>query len=125
MFRRVFQTSVVVIVQLLNPDFDTLYALVVAIGALSLHALRLPYIRPKDNAVQLVVLMNISLILAVFLQSEGTTDDETMYAIGCMMLVVQIALVAYFMIEVYMDYAIEAAAIVRNAKQTLRRNLGQ
>ncbi|KAK3268866.1 hypothetical protein CYMTET_22655 [Cymbomonas tetramitiformis] len=119
MFRRVFQTSVVVIIQLMDTELDLLYALTIAIIFLSHHSLTMPYIRPEDNAAQLAVLMGHSIVLSVIL--KGETDDAYDFALGMLLLSIQILLVTYFVYALVQEYRDELTRECSNLKQSLKK----
>ncbi|KAK3287010.1 hypothetical protein CYMTET_5461 [Cymbomonas tetramitiformis] len=75
MVRKVLQTSMVVIVQLVHPEYDLLYAIMVCVAALLLHMLINPYRSELTNRFQSFYLVNQELILVVCLGERYMHND--------------------------------------------------
>mmetsp|Transcript_14642 Transcript_14642/g.48056 ORF Transcript_14642/g.48056 Transcript_14642/m.48056 type:complete len:432 (-) Transcript_14642:107-1402(-) len=58
MLRRLFQTSVVIVINIISPGLDVPFALLVAVLALAIHAYNRPYIEDDPDFLQFVVLSN-------------------------------------------------------------------
>eukprot|EP00854_Cymbomonas_tetramitiformis_P023069 gene23069-27914_t len=94
MLRKLFQTSVVIIVQLVAPDYDLFYALFINITALAIHAYARPYKVIYVDRWQTVVLFFHIFVICVCLKQKYTANDRVSLQLDWILIVAQTLITA-------------------------------
>eukprot|EP00854_Cymbomonas_tetramitiformis_P000720 gene720-1184_t len=111
--QRLAQSSAVLLVNLINPDWATLYALLVACTSLMVHGYVQPYREDIDNILQMLVLYNHCIAIMFLIANEhivGTSSGSD--TIGYLMIGINLALSV--VILTVLAYSLQEFVIKRN-----------
>eukprot|EP00854_Cymbomonas_tetramitiformis_P015436 gene15436-18271_t len=99
--QRLVQSSCVLLVCLIDPDWATLYAMLVSFTSLAVHGYIQPYKHYIDNMLQLLVLYNHCLLNTLFIANEhNVSSGSTGGAVGYIVLSIHLLLSATIIIVV-------------------------
>ncbi|KAK3237832.1 hypothetical protein CYMTET_52118 [Cymbomonas tetramitiformis] len=92
MLRKLSQTSLVTVIQLINPDYDLLYILHITALALAAHAHFSPYKNYLVNALQSILLMDQLGTVIVCLGQRYQPDKAGSLVVGVMVILIKVLL---------------------------------
>ncbi|KAK3239757.1 hypothetical protein CYMTET_50340 [Cymbomonas tetramitiformis] len=92
MVRKLLQTSAVIVVQLISPDYDLFYAMFFSLFALAIHACASPYKDVSVNRWQTSVLAFHAFTILVYIGEKYTTNETASFAVDLALVGLQSAL---------------------------------
>eukprot|EP00854_Cymbomonas_tetramitiformis_P018597 gene18597-22207_t len=87
MVRKLLQTSVVVVVQLISPEYDLFYAMFISLFALTVHAFANPYKKLYVNLWQTAVLSFHAFVVLVCIGEKYTADETISWGVDVFLVV--------------------------------------
>lgn len=97
LLRRLSQTSVAVLIELLIPNGGLVCAGYLSVMALCLHTYVRPYRKTRDNFVQMIILLNHTLLLQSMIGEEFIFSSTTSYVLGSIIVIGQLVLIFYIL----------------------------
>lgn len=111
--QRLTQSSAVLLVNMISPDWAMLYALLVACTSLMVHAYVQPYREGIDNVLQMLVLYNHCIVIMCLIANEhviGTSSGSN--TIGYLMIGINLGL--SMVILMVLAYSLQDVVVKRN-----------
>ncbi|KAK3250691.1 hypothetical protein CYMTET_39945 [Cymbomonas tetramitiformis] len=116
LIRRLFATSFVLLVRLIDDKLALLYAILVSIGALAVHSYYSPYVHSEDNQLQLAVLVNQCIIMAMLMQGQFHTGSFPEFS-GTFLVSLQGILIVFLVLRAFTSVRAELELYIQLASK--------